>query len=203
MISVAITGKRFGDAAVLGPMEFGIEAGETVALIGRSGVGKTTLLRILAGLDGDFAGAVTRPGRVAMVFQEPTLLPWRDARANITVTTGADPAVAEGVHAVVGLAGLEARFPGQLSLGQQRRLALARAFSAAPDLLLLDEPFVSLDAAMVEEMIALTEALLARRRIATILVTHDMREARRLARRSLRMEGSPARLHEQPHHEPE
>jgi NitT/TauT family transport system ATP-binding protein len=198
MISVAITGKRFGDAEVLGKMVFGIEAGETVALIGRSGVGKTTLLRILAGLDGDFAGAVTRPGRVAMVFQEPTLLPWRDARANITVTTGADPAVAEGVLAEVGLAGLEARFPGQLSLGQQRRLALARAFSAAPDLLLLDEPFVSLDAAMVEEMIALTEALLARRRIATILVTHDMREARRLARRILRMEGSPARLHEQP-----
>jgi NitT/TauT family transport system ATP-binding protein len=203
MMSVAITAKRFGDAEVLGKMVFGIEAGETVALIGRSGVGKTTLLRILAGLDGDFAGAVTRPGRVAMVFQEPTLLPWRDARANITVTTGADPAVADGVLAEVGLAGLEARFPGQLSLGQQRRLALARAFSAAPDLLLLDEPFVSLDAAMVEEMIALTEALLARRRIATILVTHDMREARRLAGRILRMEGSPARLHEQPNPGPE
>lgn len=198
MISVGLTGKRFGDAAVLGPMDFGIEAGETVALIGRSGVGKTTLLRILAGLDADFSGEVTRPGRVAMVFQEPTLLPWRDARTNITVSTGADPAVADGVLAEVGLAGLEARFPGQLSLGQQRRLALARAFSAAPDLLLLDEPFVSLDAAMVEEMIALTEALLARRLIATILVTHDMGEARRLAGRILRMEGSPARLHEQP-----
>jgi NitT/TauT family transport system ATP-binding protein len=198
MISVGITGKRFGDAAVLWTMVFGIEAGETVARIGRSGVGKTTLLRILAGLDADFFGAVTRPGRVAMVFQEPTLLPWRDARANITVVTGASPAVADGVLAEVGLAGLEARVPGQLSLGQQRRLALARAFSAAPDLLLLDEPFVSLDAAMVDEMIALTEALLARRRIATILVTHDMREARRLAGRILEMEGSPARLREQP-----
>ena len=118
-----------------------------------------------------------------MVFQEPTLLPWRDARRNITLVTGARASDADAALAEVGLGGMETRFPGQLSLGQQRRLALARALSAAPELLLLDEPFVSLDPALAAEMIALTGALLARRRIAAILVTHDMTEAGRLASR--------------------
>lgn len=196
MIGIDIRGKRFGATRVLGPMNLTLEAGETVAVTGPSGIGKSTLLRIIAGLDRNFDGDVTRPERIAMVFQEPTLLPWRDARSNITLVTGARADVAGAALAEVGLGGMEARFPGQLSLGQQRRLALARALSAAPELLLLDEPFVSLDPALAAKMVALTGALLARRRIAAILVTHDMTEAGRLASRILRLDGHPATLHE-------
>ena len=196
MIRIDIRGKRFGATPVLGPLDLTLEEGETVAVTGPSGIGKSTLLRIIAGLDTDFDGDVTRPDRIAMVFQEPTLLPWRDARRNITLVTGARASDADAALAEVGLGGMETRFPGQLSLGQQRRLALARALSAAPELLLMDEPFVSLDPALAAEMIALTGALLARRRIAAILVTHDMTEAGRLASRVMRLDGHPAMLHE-------
>jgi NitT/TauT family transport system ATP-binding protein len=196
MIRIDIRGKHFGATPVLGPLELMLEAGETVAVTGPSGIGKSTLLRIIAGLDADFDGDVTRTDRIAMAFQEPTLLPWREARRNITLVTGASASAADAALAEVGLGGMETRFPGQLSLGQQRRLSLARALSAAPELLLLDEPFVSLDPALAAEMIALTAALLARRRIAAILVTHDMTEAGRLAGRILRLDGHPATLHE-------
>ena len=186
--------KRFGDVAVLGPIRFSLERGETLAIEGRSGIGKTTLLRIIAGLDRTFAGRVSRADRPAIVFQEPTLLPWRTALQNITLVTGASPARAGAALAEVGLAGLEDRFPAQLSLGQQRRLAIARAFSAEPDLLLLDEPFVSLDPALAEDMLRLTERLLRDHPVAAILVTHSTDEARRLATRRAVLEGRPARL---------
>lgn len=198
MIEVGITGKAFGETRVLGQVAFTLRPGETLAVTGPSGIGKSTLLRILAGLDRDYEGRVSVPERRAIVFQEPTLLPWRSARANITIPTGASDAEAEAGLAEVGLAGLGDRFPGQLSLGQQRRLALARAFAGSPELLLMDEPFVSLDPALVEEMLGLTERLLERHRIAAILVTHDMGEARRLATRIARLEGQPARLVEPP-----
>lgn len=196
MIAVSIEEKGFGPLRVLGRLGFTVRDGETLAITGPSGIGKTTLLRILAGLDPDFSGEVTAPGRVAMVFQEPTLLPWRGALANITLTTGIDAVRAEAALAEVGLGGLGARFPGQLSLGQQRRLGLARAFSATPDLLLMDEPFASLDPARVEEMLALTESLLSRRSVATVFVTHQLHEARRLADRIVSLSGRPAQLHE-------
>ena len=186
--------KRFGDVAVLGPIRFSLERGETLAIEGRSGIGTTTLLRIIAGLDRTFAGRVSRADRPAIVFQEPTLLPWRTALQNITLVTGASPARAGAALAEVGLAGLEDRFPAQLSLGQQRRLAIARAFSAEPDLLLLDEPFVSLDPALAEDMLRLTERLLRDHPVAAILVTHSTDEARRLATRRAVLEGRPARL---------
>ncbi|MSU90271.1 ATP-binding cassette domain-containing protein [Rhodobacteraceae bacterium 2CG4] len=194
MMDLDLQEKRFGDVAVLGPIRFSLERGETLAIEGRSGIGKTTLLRIIAGLDRTFAGRVSRADRPAIVFQEPTLLPWRTALQNITLVTGASPARAGAALAEVGLAGLEDRFPAQLSLGQQRRLAIARAFSAEPDLLLLDEPFVSLDPALAEDMLRLTERLLRDHPVAAILVTHSTDEARRLATRRAVLEGRPARL---------
>ena len=194
MISVAITEKRYPGTAVLGPIAFDLEAQETLAVTGPSGIGKTTLLRIVAGLDEEFEGRVRRPEQLAMVFQEPTLLPWRSARDNICLTTGAGPEKADALLAEVGLAGMGDRFPTQLSLGQQRRLALARAFAAEPDLLLMDEPFVSLDPALTGEMLELTKRLLTTRRTATIFVTHSGMEAARLASRVVRLEGAPARI---------
>lgn len=183
-----------GAAQVLGPLDLRLATGETVAICGPSGVGKTTLLRILAGLHRDWRGELTLPGRLAMVFQEPVLLPWRNALDNITLATRCDPASARAALARVGLADKAMALPGELSLGQQRRLALARAFAAQPDVLLMDEPFVSLDLALTDDMMALLEAERARRPMATILVTHAPAEAARLADRLLRLEGSPARF---------
>ncbi len=194
MITVDITGKRFGDIEVLGRVTFTLRTGEVMAITGPSGIGKTTLLRILAGLDPDFEGRVGVPDRLAIVFQEPTLLPWRSAQANIIIPTGVTDAEAKAKLAEVGLAGLGDRFPGQLSLGQQRRLALARAFAGSPELLLMDEPFVSLDRKLVSEMLELTAGLLSRHNITSIIVTHDLREARALADRVANLEGEPACL---------
>lgn len=196
MISVAIDSKRIGSTPILGPVAFDVARGETLAVVGPSGVGKTTLLRVLAGLDTEYRGRVGVPDRCAMVFQEPALLPWRSALENLTLVAGVDEATARDALGEVGLLPLADRFPGQLSLGQRRRLSLARAFSAAPDMLLMDEPFVSLDAPLVEEMLDLTERMLASRAIATVFVTHAMPEARRLATRIVQLNGNPATLSE-------
>ena len=194
IVSIALTEKVFGGDAVLRDVSFAVEAGETLAIIGPSGIGKTTLLRILAGLDGDFRGRVRCPDKIALVFQEPTLLPWRSAIQNIILATNVSEHAAKAILSEVGLAGLGDRLPGQLSLGQRRRLSLARAFAADPDLLLMDEPFVSLDPARVHDLLALTRTLLAKREIATLFVTHSESEAAALATRTIRLDGSPATI---------
>lgn len=194
MISVEVTRKSFGRAQILGEISFSISPGECVALLGPSGVGKTTLLRIISGLDDTFEGAVTRPERLAMVFQEPTLLNWRSALDNLTLVTGIDEVGALNTMAEVGLDGKSQHYPLQLSLGQRRRLALARAFVSNPDFLIMDEPFASLDPERIGEMMELTQSLLNKRKIATLFVTHSEEEANTLATRVLRLGGSPATL---------
>ncbi|KGJ07988.1 ABC transporter ATP-binding protein [Paracoccus sphaerophysae] len=189
-----LTAKSFGPRPILGPVSLTVGAGQRVALLGPSGVGKTTLLRIIAGLDRDFAGTRAVPDRLAMVFQEPTLLPWRTALTNLTLPTGATRAEAAALMAQVGLAGREAAYPRQLSLGQQRRLSLARAFAARPGILLMDEPFASLDEATRDRMLDLTAQLLDSSGAGLILVTHDPAEAARLSARPLTLSGSPATL---------
>ncbi|SFR00024.1 ABC transporter ATP-binding protein [Poseidonocella sedimentorum] len=201
MITVDIRAKSFGKTQVLGPISFSVETGETLAILGPSGIGKSTLLRIVAGIDTRFDGTVQRPGSCAIVFQEPTLLPWRSALQNLClVHPGLDEAAAREALGRVGLGDKADLFPGQLSLGQQRRLALARAFAGEPDLLIMDEPFVSLDAETAETMLALTEALLADVAPAAIFVTHARAEAERLATRIIELQGAPAtvRLDPQP-----
>lgn len=186
-LQVAITAKSFGNVTVLRDLVFQVARGEVLAVLGPSGVGKSTLLRIIAGLDTDYRGQIRREGQVAMVFQEPTLLPWRSARDNLTLTTRATPTEADAALGRVGLAGKGMLFPGQLSLGQQRRLSIARAYAARPAILLLDEPFVSLDDALVDDMLALTESVIAEQRPATVFVTHSQAEADRLATRQMRL----------------
>lgn len=195
VIAVDVTSKRFGDTQVLGRVRFDVAPGETVALLGPSGIGKSTLLRIVAGIDGDYQGTVQRPDAMAIVFQEPTLLPWRSALDNLLLTQpGLDKPAAEAALERVGLAGKGDAFPGQLSLGQQRRLSLARAFAGRPAFLIMDEPFVSLDPEMAAQMIGLTEELIAETRPATLFVTHARAEADRLADRVLTLSGQPATL---------
>ena len=195
MIRVAIEAKLFGKQQILGPIGFEIAPGETVALVGRSGIGKSTLLNIVAGIDTSFLGSVERPETMAIVFQEPTLLPWRSALGNLLLpNAGLEKERALAALDRIGLAGKDSVFPGQLSLGQQRRLALARAFVGRPELLLMDEPFVSLDPDIADSMMALTEELIAETRPATLFVTHSRSEAKRLSDRVLTLSGSPASL---------
>ena len=187
-----LAGKSFADRPVLGALNLAVERGQRVAILGPSGIGKSTLLRILAGLDRDFHGQLQGGEKLALAFQEPVLLPWRQAVANITLPTGCDQAQARALLADVGLAGHEDKFPRQLSLGQQRRLSLARAFAARPDILLMDEPFASLDPDTAGRMLDLTARLLDRSGAGLILVTHDAAEAARLGAAPIRLAGNPA-----------
>ena len=195
-LRLSLGGFSHGETPVLGPIELRVAPGETVALLGPSGIGKTTLLRIAAGLQAAPC-TVERPERLAMVFQEPTLLPWRTALRNVALVAGVGEDAALAALAEVGLADRGDAFPRQLSLGQQRRLALARAFAARPDLVLMDEPFASLDEATRDDMLALTSRLLRGSGAAALLVTHSGAEAA-MADRTLVLEGRPALLHPGP-----
>jgi len=182
---------------VLGELGFSLENGEVAALVGPSGCGKTTLLRIIAGLDRDYQGSVRLPEhcRLGMVFQEPRLLPWRSVEANVRLAApDATDAALDALFQTLGLAAHRGHYPGELSLGLARRVALARAFAVAPDLLVLDEPFVSLDAALAERLRSELVELVTRRPVTTLLVTHDVEEAIGLADRLLVMSASPARI---------
>lgn len=194
MIKVQVSSKSFGPDEILRDITFKMKRGERLALLGPSGIGKSTLLRIISGLDTQFEGQIDVPQKLAFVFQEPTLLPWRTVAANLTLTTGArDP---EAALSAVGLAGFGTYFPGQLSLGQQRRVALARALSASPELLILDEPYASLDRETADDMMALTRSLADQLACALLVVTHAPEEAAGLASRAIVLAGKPASIAE-------
>lgn len=194
VIDIDIKGKSYGSEKILGPINMTVAPDATIALLGPSGIGKSTFLRIVGGLDNNFTGSISNNAKVSMVFQEPTLLPWRTVLQNITLITKVDIATAMEALEEVGLAGKQDRYPNQLSLGQQRRLALARAFAAKPQLLIMDEPFTSLDQALVEEMLDLSKKLIKSRKMATLFVTHSQREANFLADDIFEMSGSPATI---------
>ena len=182
---------------MLGSLALTLASGEVGALVGPSGCGKTTLLRIIAGLDRDYDGSVALPdhGKLGMVFQEPRLLPWRTLEQNVRLA--APQASATTLDTLFRTLGLEAHrhhFPGELSLGQARRVALARAFAVDPDLLLLDEPFVSLDDALAARLRDELAELVSRRPVTTLLVTHNVEEAIGLADRLFLLSASPARV---------
>jgi len=187
---------------VLRGLAFTLAPGSFTCLIGPSGCGKTTTLRIVLGLDRAFAGEVTLvpPGlRMAAVFQEPRLLPWRTVEQNVRLALPPQeriPAAGDldRLFAVLGLAELRQRYPGELSLGLERRVALARAFAVMPDLLLLDEPFVSLDEHTADRLRAHLLELWQAQGATVLMVTHNVREAARLADRLLLLNGRPARL---------
>jgi ABC-type nitrate/sulfonate/bicarbonate transport system ATPase subunit len=186
-----------GDLLVLGDVSLTIASGEVAALIGPSGCGKTTLLRIVVGLDRDFDGTVRLPahGRLGVVFQEPRLLPWRTVEDNVRLAAPlASDAALDGLFGTLGLAEHRRHYPGELSVGLARRVALARAFAVEPELLVLDEPFVSLDAALATRLRGELAELVARRPVTTLLVSHDVDEVIGLADRIFLLSGSPARV---------
>jgi NitT/TauT family transport system ATP-binding protein len=154
-------------------------------------------MRILAGLDHDYQGEVRLPAshRIGVVFQEPRLLPWRTMEDNVRLAAPeASGAEIDALFATLGLAEHRACFPGELSLGLARRAALARAFAARPTLLLLDEPFVSLDAPLANQLQGDLARLIEERNVTAVLVTHNVEEAVRLADTVFVLSQRPARV---------
>lgn len=187
-VAVSITGlrKAFGDKTVLDGVDLTIRRGEFVVLLGPSGTGKTTLLRLLTGLEVPDAGEVLVPPRRTTVYQEPRLIPSKRVLANVLVGLRRTKAQREaGLRALseVHLDGKAGQWPATLSGGEAQRAALARALVREPELLLLDEPFAALDALTRLQMQNLVGDLVARHRPAVLMVTHDVDEAIRLADR--------------------
>ncbi len=181
-------------------LRFSPVRGEFLCLLGPSGCGKTTLLHILAGLDKDFQGNIEwsnhkQPDpRIGYVFQQPRLLPWRTVRENIELVLPPNHS-SESIQTLLTILGLDETqytFPQRLSLGMCRRVAIARAFAIEPDLLLMDEPFVSLDAPTARRARNLLIDVWSQRPHTVIFVTHDLREAIMLADRLLFLSASPS-----------
>jgi ABC-type nitrate/sulfonate/bicarbonate transport system ATPase subunit len=205
-VEVSIASKRFRtlSAPLFEGLRFTIEPATTTCLLGPSGIGKSTLLRMIAGLDAAFEGQILIDGAPpatapvpGFVFQDARLLPWASALGNL-LAIHADPRAGAGAErarallAEVGLAGFETALPRELSGGMQRRVGLARALFVEPRLLLLDEPFASLDRKLVEELRGLLLRLALARASTMILVSHDAEDAARLAHRVLVLAGRPA-----------
>jgi sulfonate transport system ATP-binding protein len=184
--------KSYADRRVLDGISLEIRTQEIVALIGRSGCGKSTVLRVLAGLSADHTGIREVAGAPAVAFQEPRLFPWRDVLTNVTyglnrsnLTKAAALDRSRQALTEIGLADHATAWPTTLSGGQAQRVSLARALVAEPQLLLLDEPFGALDALTRLSMRTLLLELWRRHGFGVLLVTHDVEEAIALADRVL------------------
>ncbi len=205
MSSLTISGLSHGFAGrpVLDRVSLSLHRGAVGCLIGPSGCGKSTLLSMIGGLSHPESGDIRHDFRhPVFVFQEPCLLPWRDARDNIgfglkSGRLGRRQRRARADHLldVVGLTDEDGdKFPHELSGGMRQRVAVARALAVEPDLLLLDEPFSALDLGLRRQMQALVRHLIAQRRLTAMLVTHDLDEAVRLADHIFVLTPAPARL---------
>jgi NitT/TauT family transport system ATP-binding protein len=175
-----------------------LNSGEFVCLVGPSGCGKTTLLNIIAGLDTDYEGEIAvehrhaRP-KIGYVFQNPRLLPWRTVRENIelVLTENKTPDIIDALLETMQLTQSQHSYPERLSLGMSRRVAIIRAFVINPDILLMDEPFVSLDAPTARQVRELLLNLWQQRPHTVLFVTHDLREAIALADRIIFLSAAP------------
>ena len=206
MIHLELRRKWVGGRLLYRDFDLRLAAGELVCLLGPSGCGKTTLLNLLAGLDGAFDGrlsGLSQP-RLGYLFQEPRLLPWRTVRENLALVAPQRAGCIEALLADLELGGCGAQFPGQLSLGMARRVALARCLMVEPQLLLLDEPFVSLDPPTAAAMRRVLRRVRQRYAdTAVLMVSHDVQDALALADRVLVLGGSPTRVLQQLQPQPE
>lgn len=209
-LEIDIQAKRFPSAdgapaqTVLRDVFLAVEAAQFLCILGPSGCGKTTLLNLVAGLDQDFEGRISiarEPGRdqprIGYVFQNPTLLPWRSVIENLRLVMAADQ-IARGLDLALldamGLLDYRDAYPKSLSLGMSRRVALARAFAVEPDLLLMDEPFVSLDESTADGLRRLLLQIWQAKPTTVLFVTHDSREAIQLAQRIIVLCAAPATI---------
>jgi NitT/TauT family transport system ATP-binding protein len=208
LLTVNIRKKTYANGCcAIENLAFSAQKGEFVAIVGPSGAGKTTLLNLISGLDRDMDGSVafdSTPARQAsprtgFLFQEPRLMPWLTVQQNLDLVLTAPSRLQQARSlqdwlALVGLPGCGELFPGQLSGGMQRRVALLRAFIVEPELLLMDEPFQSLDAPTAHQLRLLLQDLWQSTSPTVLFVTHCLREALSLADRVLFLSAHPSRV---------
>ena len=208
-LQVDIAEKKFpavegGEFIALSGLNFSVPKGQFTCIVGPSGTGKTTLLNILSGLDTKYQGSVTIDGNtpneappLGYMFQSPRLMPWLTVLENIRIVaneSARNENRAEKLLEEMDLGGFMETFPNRLSGGMQRRAALARAFVNQPSMLLLDEPFISLDTPVADRLRHLLLDLCHAHNATVVFVTHDLREAVQLGDRILFMSPSPGRV---------
>lgn len=195
MIEIRELTKSYGDEPVLKKISLRVPENHTLSILGKSGSGKTTLLKIIAGLTGDYTGSIKVNGQsvdhlkpkergIVYLYQEPLLFPHLSVSENISfglrIRQESDSVIREETADMIrrlGLEGHESKYPGQLSGGQKQRVAFGRAFIIHPRVLLLDEPFGSLDSETRREMQKLFSEISKAEQMTTLFVTHDLKEA--------------------------
>ncbi|GAB2697485.1 ABC transporter ATP-binding protein [Aliiglaciecola sp. 3_MG-2023] len=208
MLTIDIQNKSFdSDVSIIKNLHFSVDKNEIVALIGPSGAGKSTLLNLIAGLDEEFEGTITSAScathNIGLMFQEARLMPWLTVLENVLL-------VAEGrkdkqkakqdaldILKLVGMESHEHAYPKQLSGGMTKRVALARAFMFNPEVLLMDEPFASLDAPSAEQLRQKLLILQQQMSSSILYVTHDLTEAVAIADRIIFLTEKPMTVIEQ------
>lgn len=202
MLDVCIDHKAFdspkgGKQDILRHIEFSIKPGEVIGLLGPSGIGKSTMLRIVLGLDATYQGHVHHvAGRIGVMFQEPRLLPWMTVADNLRVVVTDDmpsPNIMDLLDAVH-LGHAANLYPRQLSLGMARRATLARALAVSPTLLVLDEPFASLDPQLSGTLAEIISNWAKSTGGAVLLATHELKQALVIASRIMVLFGTPPTL---------
>lgn len=191
IIKFSRIGKSFENHDVLENLSFEVDKEDIIGILGPSGVGKSTILKLIAGLEKPSTGTIVNKARnIGYVFQEPRILPWKTALDNVAI-----PLMAQGLKkkdartkageclGKMGLHGFEHYFPAQLSGGMIQRISLARAFSVEPDILLMDEPFSALDARLKDVLLNLLKMQIAERPIPVIYVSHSPEEVVQIANR--------------------
>jgi len=202
-VHITIDNKTYAGAAqaTIADFSLALQANEFVCLVGSSGCGKTTLLNCLSGLDNQYDGEIlvgkqhTTP-KIGYIFQNPRLLPWRTVRENIELVLEPhqSPDLINPLLEIMQLTQVQHEYPERLSVGMNRRVAIIRAFAVNPDLLLMDEPFVSLDPPTARDVRTLLLQLWQQRPHTVLFVTHDLREAIALADRLIFLASTPMRV---------
>ncbi|MDP1774750.1 MAG: ABC transporter ATP-binding protein [Methylobacter sp.] len=202
-IQINIERKTYPTATspIIANLRLSLNSNEFICMVGPSGCGKTTLLNVIAGLDNDYEGEIlvgqqhTHP-KIGYVFQNPRLLPWRTVRENIELALDGNqsPDVIDELLEVMQLTASQHSYPERLSLGMSRRVSIIRAFAIDPEVLLMDEPFVSLDAPTARQVRGLLLKLWQQRPHTVLFVTHDLREAIALADRLIFLSAAPMQV---------
>lgn len=199
-VQITITNKTYPNALqpTIKDLQLSLASNEFICLVGSSGCGKTTLLNCLAGLDNHYEGDILvgqqhSTPKIGYIFQNPRLLPWRTVRENIELVLAPhqSPALLEPLLEIMQLTNAQHEYPERLSVGMNRRVAIIRAFAVNPDLLLMDEPFVSLDPPTARDVRSLLLQLWQQRPHTVLFVTHDLREAIALADRLIFLASTP------------